>query len=151
MMTTCRNTALPLLLSMVLLLGMAAGSWGKDGKGSLVDEFNRRHQVGGRVGAWVDIADETPPLNGGMQRFFFTTDFSDGNLYAEGYFAYRLYPQAMVEFSGGVVSRGDVTFVDSTTGINDIGTLLIYPFLLKLKLYPLASVSGRLQPYFSIG
>ncbi len=60
-------------------------------------------------------------------------------------------PQTFVQLSFGMVNRGSVTLYDGTLGTTDVGNLMVYPILLQLKLYPLASVPTRLQPYIGAG
>lgn len=106
--------------------------------------FNEKHQAGIRLGVWANNG-ESPTDSVGISE----TSFKDANFYFEGYFAYRLLPQAMLEFSLGIVNRGSVTFKEA--GATNVGNVLVYPVLLQLKLYPLASLKAKLQPYFLAG
>ena len=106
--------------------------------------FSEKHQAGIRLGVWANNG-ETPTDSAGT----FETSFKDANFYFEGYFAYRLFSQAMLEFSLGIVNRGSVTFREA--GATNVGNVLVYPVLLQLKLYPLASLKAKLQPYLLAG
>ena len=106
--------------------------------------FSEKHQAGIRLGVWANNG-ETPTDSAGI----FETSFKDANFYFEGYFAYRLFSQAMLEFSLGIVNRGSVTFQEA--GATNVGNVLVYPVLLQLKLYPLASLKAKLQPYLLAG
>jgi outer membrane protein W len=106
--------------------------------------FNEKHQAGIRLGVWANNG-ESPTDFVGISE----TSFKDANFYFEGYFAYRLLPQAMLEFSLGIVNRGSVTFKEA--GATNVGNVLVHPILLQLKLYPLASLKAKLQPYLLAG
>lgn len=152
MATVVRQPAFPVFAAALLIILTANLSFAQRGRSiSLIDNFNQSHQSGARLGAWVDKSSGDPQSPTGTQTSFYKRDFSSGSFYLEGYFAYRVNPQLMVEISGGVVSRGDVNFRDTLLNVSEFGTLQIYPILLKLKLYPLASLTGRFQPYVSVG
>lgn len=123
------------------LLGLA--SWGT----AQADDyplFNEKHQAGIRLGVWANNG-ESPTDSVGV----FETNFKEACFYFEGYFAYRLVPAAMLELSFGIVNRGSVTFMEA--GATNVGNVLVHPILLQLKLYPLASLKAKLQPYFLAG
>jgi outer membrane protein W len=104
--------------------------------------FNRSHQVGIRLGVWANQGGSPPSKE---TVYNFETNFHNANFYFEGYYAYRLYPQVMLEFSVGIVNRGSVTFIEGN-GTN-VGNVLVHPILLQLKFYPLSSLTLKVQPY----
>lgn len=111
--------------------------------------FERQHQAGVRLGGWANQGG-LPPYeftdpNGGRV----TTDINDGSFYVEGFFAYRFSSFTQGEVSFGFANRGNVT--TRTSGLNDIGTLNVYPILLQLKIYSPAPLMGKLYPYISAG
>lgn len=134
-----------LMLYFILLL---PASWGMaQAKPDQSDKyllFNKMHQAGIRLGIWANNGGSPTDSPGTVE-----TSFKEASLYFEGCFAYRLAPQAMLELSVGVVNRGSVTFREGNT--TNIGNVLVHPILLQLKLYPLASVKLRFQPYLSAG
>ncbi len=111
-----------------------------------------KHQLGLRLGTWLNSG-ETPPslLTDSSTGSIFKTSIKDASFYLEGYFAYHLLPQTFIQFSFGMVNRGSVTYYDGGLGTTDVGNLMVYPILLQLKIYPLASIPSRLQPYFGAG
>jgi len=106
--------------------------------------FSEKHQAGIRLGVWVNNG-ESPTDSVGI----FETNFKEACFYFEGYFAYRLFSQAMLEFSLGIVNRGSVTFRE--VGATNVGNVIVHPILLQLKLYPLASLATKFQPYLLAG
>jgi opacity protein-like surface antigen len=123
-----------------------------DAQPSRMERFNNSHQLGLRIGGWANQGDSPPSIVSDELRTW-ELDFGSASFYLEGYFAYRFYPQSMLEISFGFVNRGDATFV-SDVGSGDeqyVGNLLIYPILVRARLYPLASVLTKFQPYFTIG
>ena len=112
--------------------------------------LGRKHQVGVRLGAWINSGDTPPPLlidttyNAQLE-----TSIKDASFYMEGFFAYNIFPQTYLELTFGIVNRGSVTLYEA--GDTDVGNLLVYPILLHLKVYPLSSFGTRLQPYVSVG
>ncbi len=110
--------------------------------------YNNRHQIGGRLGTWVNAGEDPPELlSDGLN--ILETNISSVNVYFEGYFAYNLFPQTFLELSVGIVNRGSVTVQEGV--FTDIGNLLIYPFLLQLKYYPFSIPNSRLHPYVAVG
>ncbi len=106
--------------------------------------FNSMHQAGFRLGVWGNQGGSPPEVDP-----LFETNFNDANFYFEGYFAYRLFPLAMLELSLGIVNRGSVTFIEGNT--TNVGNVLVYPILLQLKFYPLSSMRPKFQPYLLAG
>ena len=106
--------------------------------------FNEKHQAGIRLGVWANNG-ESPTDSVGISE----TNFKGACFYFEGYFAYRLAPTVMLELSFGIVNRGSVTFREA--GATNVGNVLVHPILLQLKLYPLASLKAKLQPYLLAG
>lgn len=81
---------------------------------------------------------------------YYLTDFGSSNFYLEGYLGYRLNRALMLEFSLGIVSRGDVILVESDGG-SSIGSMQIYPILAKLRIYPFGAHTGQFYPYLMAG
>ncbi|MCP4684631.1 MAG: outer membrane beta-barrel protein [bacterium] len=115
--------------------------------------FHKSHQVGIRLGAWASQgekpADSVPTAYEGL---YYLTDFTSGNAYMEGFFAYRLSPHFAGALSVGIVSRGDVTLQE--TGLinrTSFGSMVVYPILLKARFYPLGAAYTRFHPYVSLG
>jgi outer membrane protein W len=106
--------------------------------------FSEKHQAGIRLGVWANNG-ESPTDSMGV----FETNFKDASFFFEGYFAYRLAPIVMLELSFGIVNRGSVTFREA--GATNVGNVLVHPILLQLKLYPLASLATKFQPYLLAG
>lgn len=109
------------------------------------------HQVGIRLGGWANQGGlPADSIDGDSPATFIETDFSNGSFYFEGFFGYRISSALMSEVSLGIVSRGDVIFVEAS-GEASFGTLLIYPILVKLKLYPLSTLPAKFHPYVFAG
>ena len=136
------------ILTCILLFGMTAPLFAKD-ETSPVYSIQNTYHAGLRMGVWANGGETPPELDTLGPTSIVKTSINDANFYFEGYFAYRLMTATYLEFSFGIVNRGSVTL--SEDGSNDIGNLLVYPFLLQLKLYPLASFNLRLQPYIAAG
>jgi len=114
--------------------------------------FHKSHQVGGRLGAWASQGDKPAdtvltPYEG----FYYLPDFTSGNAYLEGFFAYRFSPYFASELSVGIVSRGDVTLQDEVRNSTSFGSMVIYPILAKARFYPLGASHTRLHPYVFAG
>ncbi|MFQ5499562.1 MAG: hypothetical protein ACE5FH_07810 [Candidatus Zixiibacteriota bacterium] len=109
-----------------------------------MDQFRKSHQAGVRLGAWSNLGD-LPPRETLEGSTTVTSKVKNGSFLFEAYFAYRLFPAAMIELSAGVANRGTVSITDSLQ--SDVGNLMIYPILLQAKLYPLAGSNIELQPY----
>ncbi len=114
-----------------------------------VDRFVLQNQVGVRLGAWSNlgsspVADTTDGIS------TYSTDLKSSSFYLEAYFGYRLNPLLMMELAFGIVNRGDVT-IDDGNGQLFYGNLLVYPIQLRAKLYPLASLHPKFQPYVMAG
>lgn len=110
------------------------------------DSFLKSHQAGVRLGGWSNQGalplDSVPDIQGGYYR----NDIAAGSFYLEGFLGYRLNRFLMLEFSLGLVSRGDVYLVEGTGG-SSIGTLQLYPILAKLKVYPFPRAVAGIYPY----
>lgn len=113
------------------------------------ERFNLQHQAGIRLGVWNNLGG-TPLASDTSGGNLYQTDLKSANFYFEAYFGYRLNPHLMFELSFGIVNRGDVTIYDAT-GNQFIGNLLVYPLQLRAKLYPLASLSPKFEPYLMAG
>jgi outer membrane protein W len=113
-----------------------------------------RHQIGIRMGTWINAGDDAPPLlllldeNDAVVGQL-ETDLTDVSFYFEGYFAYNLFSQTFIELSFGIVNRGSVTIQDGP--ITDVGNLMLYPLLLQFKYYPLALPNSGFHPYLAVG
>jgi len=107
--------------------------------------------LGARLGGWANKgvlpSDSTDFGDGGYYR----VDVGSADFYLEGFFDYRLNRRMLLEFSIGLVSRGDVFMEEPNDGGSSIGTVQLYPILAKLKLYPFSGVKGRLFPYLLAG
>lgn len=120
-------------------LVVASSSWAQSG-------YNQRHQAGVRLGVWSNRGDASP-LSDSTDNF--KSNIKDECFYFEGYYARRIFQPMMIEGALGIVNRGSVTFIEN--GIENAGNLLVYTILVKAKLYPLASLKIRLQPYLTLG
>jgi outer membrane protein W len=122
-------------------------TWGEDAElEKLFQRFNNSHQAGIRIGVWSNQGGSPPAVASDGS---FETNFHDANFYFEGYFAVRLFTQAMLELSLGIVNRGSVTFIEG--GVTNIGNVLVHPILVQFKFYPLSTFKARLQPYLVAG
>jgi len=131
----------------LILAAAPVGAQDETPEETLNDLYLRSHQVGGRIGGWANLGDSPPEVQGTPPAAgSFTTDFSGGSFYLEGYFAYRFNRWLVGEFSLGLVSRGDVTIYEIGGG-SSFGSLNVYPVLLKLRVYPLAGLVGSIHPY----
>jgi len=113
-------------------------------------EFRFQHQLGIRMGGWNNLG-ETPPklfVNSDSTSMF-QSKVGDVDFFFEGYYAYRLIPQSLLEFSVGIVNRGTISIQER--GRSDVGNLLVYPILAQFKIYPLSPLQSRIQPYVTIG
>ncbi|MEW6050185.1 MAG: OmpW family outer membrane protein [Candidatus Zixiibacteriota bacterium] len=123
---------------------VACGAFAADKPAGDYAGFSHRHQVGLRLGVWSNMGSK--PLKADtLDGSYYETDVKEGSFYFEGYFGYRLVPALMVELAAGIVNRGDVSINDNGQSI--FGNLIVYPIQLRAKLYPLAGISNRFQPY----
>ena len=112
--------------------------------------FNDQHQLGVRLGVWANQGGTVPEwLLSIDSSSTMETKVNDASFYFEGYFGYRWWSQAVIEFSLGIVNRGTVTLSDADG--TDVGNLMVYPLLVHLKWYPLAPFERKFQPYLAIG
>jgi opacity protein-like surface antigen len=112
--------------------------------------FLGMHQAGARLGGWSNQGSNPPPRLDLPDGGYYLTDFGSSNFYLEGFLGYRLNRALMLEFSLGIVSRGDVTLIESDSG-SSIGTMQIYPILAKLRIYPFGAHTGQFYPYLMAG
>jgi opacity protein-like surface antigen len=112
--------------------------------------YFRSHQAGARLGGWANRGGSPPDSFNLADGRTYLTDFGGGNFYLEGYLGYRLSRALMLEFSLGIVSRGDVTLIESDRS-SSIGAVQIYPILAKLRIYPLGAHTGQFYPYVMAG
>lgn len=134
--------------ALTIVLILTGSSLASDDPEPKNDSFSNRHQIGGRLGIWSNKGDP-PPAAFSSPTFNVETKINNASFYFEGLFAYRLMSQAMIELSVGIVNRGTVTIQEA--GRTDIGNLMLYPILIHLKLYPMARLKNRLQPYLTVG
>lgn len=113
------------------------------------ETFKSKHQAGIRLGVWSNLGDTHPEGDTYESGFSFKTNINDASFYFEGYFDYRLSRYFMGGLSIGIVNRGSVTLALGSA--TDIGNILVYPMLLNLKFYPLASMNLKFQPYLTVG
>jgi opacity protein-like surface antigen len=114
-----------------------------------IERFNLQNQAGIRLGVWNNLG-STPVTDTGNGTQTYQTDLKSSNFYFEAYFGYRLNSNLMLELAFGIVNRGDVT-VDDGQGNQYFGNLLLYPIQLRAKVYPLASMRPKFQPYLMAG
>jgi hypothetical protein len=112
--------------------------------------FARSHQLGVRIGGWSNQGIEPPDSLAITTDSYYQTDFTAGSIYLEGFFGYRFNPYLIMEFSLGVVSRGEVIQVEEDGG-QSVGTMMVYPILAKLRFYPLGGKVIKLHPYLMGG
>ncbi len=104
--------------------------------------FGNNHFVGGRFGAWTMTTDASVLDS--------LTDFSNGALFAEFFYAHRIAPFISGEFTFGIFSQGDLEY-NTATEIST-GATKLYPVFISAKLYPLSKYENiSLWPYVRIG
>ena len=137
-----------------LLALMALPAVADDNQPDKIDNYLKSHQVGIRLGAWANQGDtpaDSVVASPGSDWLYYLTDFTDGNAYLEGFFAYRLNPYLGAELSVGIVSRGDVTLQDNLIGQTSFGSMVLYPILAKARFYPLGPAHTKFHPYVMAG
>jgi outer membrane protein W len=127
----------------------AASAGGSDQ--TLLDTYVQSHQFGGRIGPWANQGGSPGDSVMVVPGAFYLTDFQSASFYAELFLAYRISPHLAAELSLGVVNRGEVVLRDEIEGSSQIGNLLVYPILVKAKLYPLGRAAVRFHPYLLLG
>lgn len=139
-----------IIAACVIVIFAAVSVCAGDGTPDYRALFNQTHQAGIRLGVWGNQG-EMPASFGVLppDSLLYRTNFKSASFYFEAYLGLRLIRYAMAEISVGIVNRGDVSA--SLGGINDIGNITLYPILVRLKLYPLASIASRMQPYVTFG
>jgi hypothetical protein len=120
------------------------------GEATTTSRFMRSHQLGGRIGAWSNRGVLPPDSFAFGSGGYYLTDISNRDFYLEGFFGYRFSRAFMLEFSLGLVSRGDVYLVEDDDN-SSIGTVQIYPILAKLKFYPFVRPDWKFCPYLTAG
>ncbi len=130
--TTC-------LLALILVIGDSATA------DQRMNNFRTSHLTGLRVGGWVHQGPEVPERVE-TSNTILETNVNKTAAFIDGYFAYRFAPALAAEFSLGAVSRGTVQFQDEF-GASDVGNLVVYPFTLAARIYPLIGSDSRLQPF----
>ncbi|HKK19897.1 MAG TPA: hypothetical protein VJ983_00370 [candidate division Zixibacteria bacterium] len=141
---------LAIFAAVAVLLGFCRTAWADDAESQTLTLANK-HQFGLRLGTWINNGETPPKLVTATDGSTLKTSVNDASFYLEGYFAYHLIPQTFLQISFGMVNRGSVTYYDGVQGTTDVGNLMVYPILLQAKLYPLASLPSRLQPYVGVG
>lgn len=138
-----------IIAGVALLATLSAGAFAQDLDEGSKPSSGRTHQAGVRLGVWVNAGDDPPEFDVSPDgTAALETNIKDVNAYFEGRFAYNVFSKAYLELSIGIVNRGSVTVQDGP--FTDIGSLVLYPFLLQFKFYPLSPAS-RLQPYVAAG
>lgn len=142
---------LALLCTIILVFSSSVvNAQEQEQKKSSIPEFSRRHQAGGRIGAWVNLGD-TPPSSISDSGVLFTSNINSANIYGELFVGFRLIPHLMLELAVGTVNRGTVAIYDSTSDEDFVGNLYINPVLAQLRIYPFASIASKIQPWVSGG
>ena len=137
-----------IILAFVLLWGASVSA--QDSEPGLIERFSNTHQFGIRLGGWANMGGLPPDtLYSSISTAVLETKLSGANIYFEGFFGYRLNQQLMLELSLGISNRGSVTLTNA--GSTNVGSVIIYPILLQMKLYPLSTTASRIQPYFFAG
>jgi opacity protein-like surface antigen len=142
---SCFSVRCVLVLSVII----AAGAVSVIAADQPRNQFNLQNQAGIRLGVWSNLGG-SPVADTSSGISTYTTDLKSSAFYFEAYFGYRLNPQLMLELAFGVVNRGDVT-VNDGSGNQFFGNLLVYPIQLRAKVYPLASLRPKFQPYLTAG
>jgi len=136
--------------AMTLLALLATTAFAQEPEEKSETSTTRRHQAGVRLGTWINTGEEPPEYaesTDGLSAL--KTNIKNVNAYFEGWIAYNLFSQAYLEFSIGIVNRGSVTVQDGP--FTDVGNLILYPFLLQFKFYPLSAGASKFQPYVAAG
>ena len=145
--------ALLLLVCLILSLtapDVTAQSAGRDDPAR--EAYFASLQAGVRLGGWSNLGTRPPDRFDLTTGEYYLTDFGEGNFYLEGYYAHRFNSSLMLEFSLGIVNRGDVILVEyPDTLSSSIGTMQIYPMLAKLKFYPFGKRAPKFHPYLLAG
>ena len=150
-MSKCAGKAL-LLAVFLCALAVSTAVSADDSDTTLTGIFQRSHQAGLRLGGWGNLGETPPPLVEDIENYtYYRTDFSEASFYLEGYFSLRWSRVIQTELSFGVVSRGDVTYVDELLDEARHGTLVVYPILAKLKLYSPVPLFGSFHPFVMAG
>ena len=137
------------ILAVVLAISLSARAQGD--KTAVQMTYYNSHQTGVRLGGWANLGDSpADSVGGATSTAFYVTDFNGGSFYIEGFVAYRLSSALLVEISGGVASRGEVTLVEED-GSSYYGSMHIHPIMLKFRLYPMESLARRFHPYLMAG
>jgi len=102
--------------------------------------FLDKHIAGGRIGVWSNTGEEETADE--------AVDFSKSSVYAEFFYAHRIWKPLSIEILLGIYSRGDVEYyrdVDPVTG-NAVSTFTssvnLYPIFISPKFYPLYYVAS---------
>ncbi len=135
-----------LLLAVLLLTGSSV--WSQQQSEQPESVYLHSHQAGIRLGAWANLGDSPLDSLQLTSTAYYLTDFSGGSFYFEGFLGYRISRLLVAELSVGIVNRGDVSLFDLDSFY---GSLLVYPILLKARVYPVGKVGGRFYPYLLAG
>jgi hypothetical protein len=122
----------------------------QDVSAGVEEPFERRHQLGVRLGVWSNRGDVPPAIfEDSANAVSIKTDIGSANVYFEGVGSYRLFSHGMLECSFGFVNRGDVTMVQQ--GREYIGSLVLYPVLVSFKYYFPLAIGHKAYPYVQLG
>jgi opacity protein-like surface antigen len=134
---------------LTLVVALAGLSLAQSEQPSPRETFNQKHQAGIRLGGWSNRGSVHPTGGSNATGFSFETKINSGSFYFEGFYDYRLTPYLAGEGSLGLVNRGSVTINQGF--LTDIGNLQLYAALVQIKLYPMASLKPKFQPYLTLG
>lgn len=137
------------LIIPILVISLAGLSLAQTEPPSPRETFNLKHQAGIRLGLWSNQGSDHPIGGSSNTGFSFETKINSGSFYFEGFYDYRLNQYLTGEGALGIVNRGSVTINQGT--LTDIGNLQLYSALVQIKLYPMAKLQPKFQPYFTLG
>jgi hypothetical protein len=138
-------------IAVMLTVGLIGTALADSAEKTLVDQYVKSHQFGGRIGGWANRGGSPGDSVLVAPLAYYLTDFQKTSFYGEAFLAYRLSPHFAAEISLGVVNRGEVVLRDDYLMQSEIGNLLVYPILVKAKLYPLGKAAVRFHPYVMLG
>lgn len=133
---------MPAVFALTAILPVVAGAE------TMARPFKAQHQAGIRLGGWANLGD-SPTASQTSGSASYEVDFKGGAFHFEGFVGIRFSPALMGEFSLGIFNRGDVNLTDGSDQF--FASLLVYPLLLKAKVYPLGNSGARIQPYLTAG
>lgn len=150
--TRCRFTPLRILALLCVVLGLLAtlpnAAGAVEAAPSKGDALSRNHQFGVRLGVWSNSG-QLPRASDSVGSFSYFANVKDASFYAEVFFGMRIMRPLILELSAGITNRGDVTVRNDL--YDYYGNISLYPVNVRLKLYPLAALGARYQPYIMGG